>query len=103
MFVPPNPKIEPGDCVIWRAASGTHSILGERVRPRLVLRITATRRVRVGQRERLLRLRDPDDDVLLRPGAVSGIDRRRLLLPPARDADGRIDARDAERHLPDRA
>ena len=25
VFVPPNPKIEPGDCVIWRAASGTHS------------------------------------------------------------------------------
>lgn len=28
VFVPPNPKIELGDCVIWRSPSGTHSSSG---------------------------------------------------------------------------
>ena len=28
IFVPANPKIEPGDCILWRAASNTHSSSG---------------------------------------------------------------------------
>jgi plastocyanin len=28
IFIPANPKIEPGDCIIWRAASSTHSSSG---------------------------------------------------------------------------
>jgi len=28
IFVPANPKIEPGDCIIWRAATSTHSSSG---------------------------------------------------------------------------
>jgi len=28
VFTPPNPKIEPGDCILWRSASNTHSASG---------------------------------------------------------------------------
>jgi plastocyanin len=28
IFVPANPKIEPGDCILWRSASNTHSSSG---------------------------------------------------------------------------
>jgi plastocyanin len=28
IFIPANPKIEPGDCILWRAATSTHSSTG---------------------------------------------------------------------------
>src|SRR5260221_9480174 len=28
VFDPPNPRIEPGDCIVWQAATSTHSSSG---------------------------------------------------------------------------
>ena len=33
IFVPADPKIEPGDCIVWRAAVSTHSSTGESCDP----------------------------------------------------------------------